>query len=95
MVVGVVMSLIAVGSSLQKGYGSKRAIDTDPDVVVISLDGVSAASVSSIASEDSLAQTPNIDALGNRCIRYDNAISPSDSVLSSHASTLQAGGCQT
>ena len=88
LVVGIVMSVTAAVSSLQKGYGSKRAIDTDPDVIVLSLDGVSTAAISSFAGDEALAQTPNVDALGSRCLRYDNAISPSDSVLSSHASMI-------
>lgn len=85
---GILMVVIALVAATQKGYGSRRAIETDPDVVVLSIDGLGAKAVSSIAGQESIAQTPNIDSWANRCLRFDNAITPHSDVLPSQVSMI-------
>jgi hypothetical protein len=85
---GFLMVLIGVMAATQKGYGSKRAIETDSDVFVVSIDGLRADAISSIGQDEAMAQTPNLDSLANRCIRYDNAITPHSEVLPAQVSMI-------
>lgn len=86
---GVAFILLAIGVMLSqnRGYGASNVIETDPDVLLISMDGLGAHSISKW-SEDSLAQTPNLDAKMSQCIQYTDAISVFPDSLAGHVAML-------
>ena len=83
----LVVSLLtgSVGFTLfqSRGYGSSNAILSDPDVLVVSVDGVGVNAMSAY-QQDPLANTPNLDSLASQCLDYTEAISVSTEVLPSH-----------
>ena len=66
-----------------RGYGSSNAILSDPDVMIVSLDGVGINAMSTY-QQNALANTPNLDSLASQCLDYTEAISVSTEVLPSH-----------
>jgi hypothetical protein len=77
---GIVTTLAGVFIFRSHSLGTTKAIASDPDIIVVSIDGLGANAVSSL-SNTSLASTPNIDALGSQCIQYTDAISVASEVL--------------
>lgn len=73
--------------SQNRGYGGANVIETDPDVFLISMDGIGANAISKW-SADSLAQTPNLDAKMGQCIQYTDAISVFPESLAGHVAML-------
>ena len=86
---GISTILLGLGILLSqsRGYGGSNVIETDPDVFLISMDGIGANAISKWSSE-SLAQTPNLDAKMERCIQYTDAISVFPDPLMGHAAML-------
>lgn len=66
-----------------RGYGASNAITSDPDVLVVSLDGVGVNAVSAY-QQDSIASTPNLDSLASQCLDFTEAISVATDVFPSH-----------
>ena len=81
--VSILVSGIGIGAFQNRGYGGSNAISSDPDVVVISLDGIGVNALSRY-SESSFALTPNLDALANQCMDFSEAISVSTEVFPGH-----------
>ncbi len=83
--VGLAVLAGSVGFTLfqSRGYGSSNAILSDPDVIVVSIDGLGANALSAY-QQDSLANTPNLDSVASQCLDYTEAISVSTEVLPSH-----------
>ena len=78
-----------IGFSLfrSQSLGTEHSINTDPDIIVVTFDGLGANAVSSL-SNSSLALTPNIDALASQCIQYTDAISVASNVLPAQTAIL-------
>ncbi len=85
--VSAILLGISILLSQNRGYGGANAIETDPDVLLISMDGLGAHSISKW-SETSLAQTPNLDAKMSQCIQYTDAISVFPDPLMGHVAML-------
>ena len=81
------MALLSSGGGVlafhSRGYGASNAITSDPDVLVVSLDGVGINAVSTY-QKDSIAKTPNIDSLASQCLDFTEAVSVATDVLPSH-----------
>ena len=67
--------------------GTTKAIASDPDILVLSIDGLGANAVSSL-SQSVLASTPNIDALASQCVQYTDAITVASEVLPAQTAML-------
>ena len=78
---------IGILLSQNRGYGASNVIESDPDVFLISMDGIGANAISKWSTE-SLAQTPNLDAKMGHCIQYTDAISVFPDPLMGHVAML-------
>lgn len=81
--VTMVLASIGVVSFQNRGYGASNAILSDPDVMVVSLDGIGTNALSRYSS-DSFANTPNLDSLASQCIDFSEAVSVSTEVFPAH-----------
>ena len=83
--IGIAVLAGSVGVTLfqSRGYGNSNAILSDPDVILLSIDGVGVNALSAYQQE-SLANTPNLDSVASQCLDYTEAISVSTEVLPSH-----------
>ena len=68
----ILCAILEIIAFQNKSYGGQHAVVSDPDVVVISLDGVG---YKNIVQGKNASRTPNIDALSGKCTQYTNAIS--------------------
>lgn len=71
-IAAIMCAIVEIAAFQNKGYGGQHAVVSDPDVVVISLDGVG---YKNIEQGKNASRTPNIDALSGKCAQYSNAIS--------------------
>lgn len=78
---------IGILLSQNRGYGASNVIESDPDVFLISMDGIGANAISKWSTA-SLAQTPNLDAKMGHCIQYTDAISVFPDPLMGHVAML-------
>lgn len=85
---GGILATVTGGIILRShSLGTTKAIASDPDIIVISIDGLGANAVSSLSNSE-LASTPNIDALGSQCVQYTDAISVASEVLPAQTAML-------
>ena len=82
-VITLIGSGIGVATFQGRGYGGSNAILSDPDVLVISLDGIGVNALSRYTST-ALASTPNIDSLASQCMDFSDAVSVSSEVFPAH-----------
>ena len=67
------------------GYGGSNAILSDPDVLVVSLDGIGVNALSRY-TPNGFASTPNLDSLASQCMDFSDAVSVSSEVFPAHVS---------
>ena len=75
--------LIAAGVASGAQYGSQRALDTDPPVLLITVDTLRRDHVSVYGGD--FAQTPAIDELASEGVVFDNAVTPFPETAPAHA----------
>lgn len=85
-VAGLALALTSAGIVAARDFGSGRAIATDPAVLLVTVDTLRRDHLS--AYGDSPVQTPVFDALAERGVRYDNAITPFPETAPAHAALL-------
>ena len=78
----VVSSTSAVATSMSE-YGGGRALDTDPNVLLVTIDTLRRDHVS--AYGNSPVQTPMLDELAAEGILFDNAVTPFPETVPAHA----------
>jgi arylsulfatase A-like enzyme len=90
---GVLLPALALALSLLSGlgmswqkYGSKAALEGDPNVLWVTVDTLRRDHVGAYGTAG--AGTPHMDALAASGIRFDNAVTPSPETAPAHASML-------
>ena len=86
VVMGLSLALIAAGVAGTRSVGGRRAIATDPTVILVTIDTLRRDHLSIYG--ESPVQTPVFDALANRGIRYDNAVTPLPETGPAHSALM-------
>jgi arylsulfatase A-like enzyme len=86
-VLGLISALLAASNLEVRSYGSSRALLSDPDVLIVTVDALRRDHVS-IYGEGRGQGTPAFDKVAAGCLLYEDAVSPSPSSRSSHAGML-------
>lgn len=82
--------LVGIATTLASGrtYGSAKALEGDPNVLLVTIDTLRRDHVSTYATDDAPALTPNLDALAERGIVYLDAVTPTPETTPAHASLM-------
>jgi len=86
---GLVLGLAGGGWLGSGQQGSSQALDTDPDVLLITVEQLAPSDLAAFATEQVPAtETPQLDALAARSVRFHQAISPMPETGPAHAALL-------
>lgn len=86
-VLGSALLVLIAGMSMGgRGYGTDRALESDPSVVLITIDTLRRDHVSIYGAN--IVQTPVLDGLASEGIIFDNAVTPMPETAPAHAAML-------
>ena len=86
----LLLSAIGIFLGVNRTYGTANAIQSDPDILLITIDTLRRDHISAYHSDPSEApvQTPEIDALANEGLLFWDAVTPIPETLPAHAAIM-------